>query len=128
MGIWGGLKKRFLMISTSILMLGVAVFCGGILPEEGFIGFVICCFIMGASGTFFNVPLMTHVRETVAPQMMGKVFSMLTAAMTLATPVGLILAGPISEAVGVHLFFAGSGFLMAVVGIVCFFSTRKYDQ
>lgn len=128
MGIWGGLKKRFLMISTSILMLGVAAFCGGILPEEGFIGFVICCFIMGASGTFFNVPLMAHVQETVAPQMMGKVFSMLTAAMTLATPVGLILAGPISEAVGVHLFFAGSGFLMAVVGIVCFFSTRKYDR
>ena len=128
MGIWGGLKKRFLMISMAICTLGLAAFCSGILPAEGFLGFVICCFIMGASGTFFNVPLMAHIQETVAPQMMGKVFSMLTTAMTLATPFGLVLAGPISESIGVHLWFAGSGFLMAAIGIGCFFSTRKYDR
>lgn len=126
-GIWGGLKKRFLMISASISVLGIAAFLGGVLPKEGFIGFVACCFIMGASGTFFNVPLMAHIQETVAPQMMGKVFSLLTTAMTLAMPVGLILAGPVSETVGVHRWFAGSGLLMAAVGIVCFFSTRRYE-
>lgn len=127
MGIWGGLKKRFFMISMAIVTLGLAAFCGGILPMEGYLGFVICCFIMGASGTFFNVPLMAHIQETVDPRMMGKVFSMLTTAMTLATPFGLILAGPISEAIGVHLWFAGSGILMAVIGIICFFSTRRYS-
>lgn len=128
MGIWGGLKKRFLMISMAICTLGLAAFCSGILPMEGFLGFVACCFIMGASGTFFNVPLMAHIQETVAPQMMGKVFSLLTTAMTLATPFGLILAGPVSEVIGVQLWFAGSGIVMAAIGIVCHFSTRKYEN
>lgn len=127
MGIWGGARKRFSMISMAITAMGLAAFCSGILPPEGFWGFAVCCFIMGASGTFFNVPLMAHIQETVAPQMMGKVFSMLTAAMTLATPFGLLLAGPISEAAGVHLWFIVSGLLMAAAGAVCFLSTQKYD-
>ncbi len=127
MGLWGGMRRRFLMISAAIAALGLAAFCGGILPSGCFLGFVFCCFFMGASGTFFNVPLMAHIQETVAPQMMGKVLSMLTTAMTLASPVGLLIAGPISEAVGVHVWFAGSGLLMAGAGAVCFLSTRAYD-
>lgn len=127
MGIWGGMKKRFFMISASISVLGLAAFFSGILPPESFYGFVVCCFVMGASGTFFNVPLMAHIQETVAPQMMGKVFSLLGTAMTLATPFGLLMAGPVSEVIGVELWFAGSGFLMAVIGGVCFFLTRKYN-
>lgn len=127
MGIWGGMKKRFFMISASIGALGLAAFFSGILPAEGFYGFVVCCFVMGASGTFFNVPLMAHIQETIAPQMMGKVFSLLSTAMTLATPFGLLIAGPVSETVGVELWFAASGFLMAMIGGICFLLTQKYD-
>jgi hypothetical protein len=29
---------------------------------------------MGCSGTFFNVPIMAYTQETIAPEMMGKVF------------------------------------------------------
>ena len=115
------------MISSAIVVLGSAAAVGGLLPPEGFWGFVICCFVMGASGTFFNVPLMAYIQETVAPEMMGKVFSVLTAAMTLASPIGLIFAGPLSEWIGVDRCFAWSGVLMGVIGIVCFFSTRAYD-
>ena len=124
-GIWGGAKKRFLMISAAICVLGVVSFVGGILPQSMFLGFVFCSFIMGASGTFFNVPLMAHIQETVEPQVMGKVLSILYTAMTLATPFGLLLAGPISEKIGVEYWFAGSGILMLITGIICFFSTRN---
>ena len=97
MGIWGGMKKRFCMISSSLCMLGLATFCSGIFSPACFFAFVICSFVMGATGTFFNVPLMAHIQETTAPEMMGKVISLLTTAMMLAT------------------------------GIFCFFLTRKYD-
>ncbi len=55
---WGGMHKRFLMISLSMTALGGTAFVSGILPAFAFPVFVFCCFIMGASGTFFNVPLM----------------------------------------------------------------------
>lgn len=127
MGVWGGMKKRFFMISAAIAALGLAASIGGILPAGAFSGFVVCCFVMGASGTFFNVPLMAHIQETVAPEMMGKVFSVLTAAMTLATPFGLLLTGPLSELIGVDRWFMWSGLLMAAAGVFCFLSTRRYD-
>ena len=62
-GVWGGSMKRFLMISLSIIVLGAAAAAGGILPAGGFWGFVVCCFFMGASGTFFNVPLMAYIQD-----------------------------------------------------------------
>lgn len=127
MGIWGGSQKRFLMISSAIAALGLAASISGLLPAELFWGFIICCFVMGASGTFFNVPLMAHIQETVAPEMMGKVFSVLTAAMTLATPIGLLLAGPLCEYIGVDRWFAWSGLMMAIIGALCYLSTRQYD-
>lgn len=127
-GMWGSSKRRFLMISMSISVLGAAAFAGGLLPADGFWLFVICCFIMGASGTFFNVPLMSYIQESVAPEMMGKVFSLLTTAMMLSTPFGLLIAGPVSEAAGVHRWFAGSGLLMVLTGIACLLATRRYDS
>ncbi len=127
MGLWGGSKKRFMMISSAITALGLAASIGGILPAGAFAGFVVCCFVVGASGTFFNVPLMAYIQESVAPEMMGKVFSVLTAGMTLATPVGLLLAGPVSDLIGVDRWFAWSGMFMAATGVFCFLSTRRYD-
>lgn len=127
-GIWGSSGKRFLMISLSILALGAAASVSGGLPAAGFWGFVICCFFMGASGTFFHVPLMAYIQETVAPEMMGKVFSLLTAAMTLATPFGLLIAGPVSEVIGVDQWFLWSGLLMGIAGAVCMFMTRSFNS
>lgn len=127
LGLWGGTKKRFFMISLSITVLGLSAAIGSILPAGAFWGFVACCFVMGASGTFFNVPLMAHIQETVAPEMLGKVFSVLSAAMTLSTPFGLLLAGPISEYIGVDRWFLWSGLVMGTIGVTCLILTRPYD-
>lgn len=127
MGLWGGMKKRFLMISLSLVLLGAASLVSGILPVSAFLPFVFCSLLMGASGTFFNVPLMAHIQETVAPEMMGKVISLLTTAMMLATPFGLLVAGFVSEIVGVEHWFFGSGILMMAAGGLCFLQTKRFD-
>lgn len=128
LGLWGSSKGRFRMVSAAIGAMGLLVCLSGLLPAEAFAVFVMCSFLMGGSGTFFDVPLMAHIQETVPPEMMGKVFSLLTTAMTLATPFGLLAAGPVSEMLGVQTWFAGSGLLMVILGAFCFLTTRKYDR
>lgn len=108
LGLWGGMRHRLLMVSTSIIVMGAVTAVSGGLPTAGFWCFAVCCFIMGGSAAFFNVPLMAHVQETVAPESLGKVFSVLSAAMNLSTPFGLLLAGPLSEHIGVDLWFIWS--------------------
>ena len=127
MGLWGGSKKRFLMISLSIFVLGLTSALSGALPPEAFWLFVALCFPMGATGTFLMVPLNAYVQATVAPEMMGKVFSLMMTAMSLATPFGLFLSGPLSDVIGVDKWFLYSGALMVVISFYCFLTTRRYD-
>lgn len=127
-GIWGGMKRRFLMVSLAIVLLGLTSLVGGALPSSGFWAFVACCFFMGASGTFLNVPVMAYVQESIAPEMMGKVFSLMMTAMTLAMPVGLLIAGPVSETIGVDRWFFWSGAALIVTGVICRLLTKPYDS
>lgn len=110
---------------SAVTLATIAFFLPGIawgrLQGYGLTGTIV------AFGAFFNVPLMAHIQGTIAPEMKGQVFSMLATAMTWATPLGLLLAGPVSEAVGVHRGFAGSGLLMAAAGAACLLATRRYE-
>lgn len=128
MGVWGGTKRRFLMISLAIGALGATAAISGALPQSGFWAFVICCFFMGGSGTFFNVPLMAYTQESTPPEVMGKVFSLLMTAMTLAMPIGLLVAGPVTEAIGADKWFFWSGIALVGTGALCYALTRKYDK
>ncbi|MEM5769580.1 MAG: MFS transporter, partial [Bacillota bacterium] len=119
MGVWGGMRKRFLMAALSMGLLGGAALISGALPQNGFWAFVACCFFMGGSGTFFNVPIMAYIQQSTSPEVMGKVFSLLMAAMTLAMPVGLLVAGPVTELVGANQWFFWSG--VAMVGTALLF-------
>lgn len=127
-GVWGGMKRRFLMASLAIGLMGLATLVSGALPPEGFWGFAVCCFLIGGSGTFMNVPVMAYVQESVAPDMMGKVFSLLMTAMMLAVPFGLLIAGPVAEAVGVHTWFFWSGAALLADALLCRVLTRRYDR
>lgn len=126
-GIWGGMKRRFLMAAFAIAVLGMGSLVSGVLPAEGFWIFIICCFLMGGSGTFLNVPVMAYTGETIAPDMMGKVFSLLMTSMTWAMPIGLLIAGPVSERIGVNMWFFWSGLALITTGVICRVMTRRYD-
>lgn len=127
MGVLGGSKRRFALVSFAIAMLGVLSSVGGLLPPSAFWIFVVGCFFMGATGTFINVPLMAYVQQTIAPEMLGKVFSLMMAAMSLAMPIGLLAAGPASERIGVDNWFLYSGIGLLLTGVACWLITRQYD-
>ncbi len=126
-GVWGGIKRRFLMVALAIGALGASSAISGLLPPGGFAAFALCCFVMGCTGTFINVPLMAYTQETIAPEVMGKVFSLMMTGMTLAMPIGLLLAGPVSELIGVDRWFFWSGIALAATGLLCYIMTRRYD-
>lgn len=127
-GIWGGMRRRFLMVALFIALLGAASLISGLLPASAFWAFVVLCFIMGGTGTFINVPLTAYTQETIAPEQMGKVFSLMMTLMTWAMPIGLLVAGPVSEMLGVDRWFAYSGVALIITGIICRLITRKYDD
>ena len=79
LSIWGGFKKRRYTIGLSVLLMGVSNMLSGLLPPDAFLVFVVCCTVMGISAPFYGVQNAIF-QETVKPEYLGRVFSLLTSA------------------------------------------------
>lgn len=126
-GLWGGFKKQFLMISLSLMTVGIVSAIGGLLPSNLFMGFVVVSFLIGFIGTFFSIPYMAYMQRSTEPENLGKVMSLMMSIMSLATPVGLAVSGPISEQIGVNTWFVICGAVMFLAGVLCYFMTHKFE-
>lgn len=127
-GITGGMKKQFLMIGVSTSLLGLSAFIAGSLSGQFFWIFCIAIFIMGCCGMGFNIPFTAYVQRTISDENMGKVLSLITSVMSFAAPVGMFIAGPISEIIGVSNWMRIAGILMIVIGVISYLLTKPYEQ
>lgn len=126
-GLTGGLKKQFLMISLSIGLLGLCSLIAGLLPSPLFWVFCIVVFFMGTTGVGFHVPFTAYIQRTVPPESLGKVISLMTSIMSFAAPVGMFIAGPASEIIGVSNWMVLAGILMSFIGLVCYVRTADTE-
>ncbi|MCX7922050.1 MAG: MFS transporter [Clostridia bacterium] len=127
-GVTGGAKKQFLMISLSVLSLGICSLVGGLLPSNAFWLFCVVVFIMGTTGMCFNIPYTAYIQKTIPQENLGKVISLVTSVMSFAAPIGMFIAGPVSEIIGVSNWMICAGILMLFVGLLCYSITRPFDE
>ena len=126
--ITGGLKKQFLMISLGVFALGLCSILGGLLPASAFWLFCIIVFIMGTTGMISNIPFIAYIQKTIPQENMGKVISLITSLMSFAAPIGMFIAGPVSEIIGINNWMIYAGILMLIVGSLCYLLTRSFDE
>ena len=119
LSIWGGFKKRRYTIGLSVLLMGVSNMLSGLLPPDAFLVFVVCRTVMGISAPFYGVQNAIF-QETVKPEYLGRVFSLLTSAASLAMPFGLVISGPLAERLGVEKWFVICGIGIIIVALAVF--------
>lgn len=127
-GVTGGMKRQFLMIALSTSLLGLSALLGGFLPSNLFWLFCILVMIMGGCGMGFNIPFTAYLQRSIPSENLGKVLSLVTSVMSFAAPVGMFVAGPISQAIGIGNWMIFSGLLMIVNGFISYLLTRTYDK
>jgi len=123
----GGLKKQFLMISLFTSLLGLTSIIAGLIPANLFWVFCILVFLMGSTGSGFNIPFTAYIQRSVPPENLGKVLSLITSVMSFAAPIGMFIAGPIAETMGINNWMVIAGILMIFVGIISYISTKEFD-
>jgi DHA3 family macrolide efflux protein-like MFS transporter len=69
-----------------------------------------------------NAPLAAVLQAIVPNQFQGRVFALLNMLMGLGAPIGLAIATPVGEALGVRWLFVGSGLLGALLCFAGLFS------
>lgn len=126
--ITGGIKKQFLMMSIGIFSLGVCSLVGGLLPSSAFWVFCIVVFIMGTTGMISNIPFTAYIQKTIPQENLGKVISIVSSLMSFSAPIGMFIAGPVSNKIGISNWMICTGVLMLIVGFLCYMLTRKFDE
>lgn len=112
------MKRRTVML-TAVLTLGVAMTVIAFLPPLPVI-LVLCALVGFVYGPI--APIYNYVMQTRAPQhLRGRVVGVMGSLAYAAGPLGLILAGPLADATGLHATFLALSLPMLALGIVAVF-------
>jgi DHA3 family macrolide efflux protein-like MFS transporter len=119
--------KDISYIIASLMVMGITCVASGLLSPGAFAVFVVVSFLMGAAAPFFNGPYMAMIQRAYDPAMLGRVISLVTSVMLLASPIGLLMAGPIVDELGIHVWFIGSGIVTILTGAALLAMFRRLE-
>jgi DHA3 family macrolide efflux protein-like MFS transporter len=118
---WGGFKHRILTCLAGLIAMGMGCLVMGLLPPTAFVLAVATMFFLGVVNPIVNGPLLAAVQAAVAPEMQGRVFTLIGSMAAAMSPIGLIIAGPIADKLGVQAWFIIGGIVTLVMGLASFF-------
>jgi DHA3 family macrolide efflux protein-like MFS transporter len=121
LSVWGGFRRKVYTVLMGLVGIGVAAVLLGVTPAHIFWMALVAAFFLGAMISMTDGPTSAIFQATVPAQMQGRVFGLLGSLFSLSTPVGLAIAGPVSDLLGVRFWFQLGGLLCIVVGVVNFF-------
>jgi DHA3 family macrolide efflux protein-like MFS transporter len=119
LGAWGGFKKRILTSMFGLIGLGVGFSLIGFVPSNLFWLGVIGAFFAASMVSIVNGPIHAILQSAVEPAMQGRVFTLVGSLASAMAPIGLIVAGPVADAIGVQSWYVIGGLaciLMAALG------------
>lgn len=118
LGAWGGFRRRIFTSLLAVVGIGLGVALAGAAPA-GLFGVALAGnFVAGFMNPVANGPLMAIVQARVAPEMQGRVLSLIQSGATAMMPISLLVAGPLADAVGVRVWYIAGGLLCAGIALV----------
>lgn len=110
----------------------ISAICGVIPPVYiGWFLFALSCAGLGASGNVHTIPLTAYIQESVAPEKMGRAFSVLTLVSSVTMPIGLLFSSPIAEKLGVNVWLFISGVCMVTltaIVVICYAGAQRRGE
>jgi DHA3 family macrolide efflux protein-like MFS transporter len=114
LGVWGGFKKRVFMLLLGLLLIGITNVGLGFTSERLFYFILVDSFILGVGITMTDAPFLAIMNSIVAKDMQGRVFTLINSLSGLMIPIGLAIAGPAADFLGIEwiYFICGGAFLI----------------
>jgi len=120
LSVWGGFKRRVVTSLLGIVGMGIGTLIVGFSPAAAFVMALAGMFFAGFMNPIVNGPFMAVLQSMVAPEMQGRVFSLIQSAATAMMPLSLLVAGPLADAFGVRVWYVAGGVLCIAIGLIAF--------
>ncbi len=115
---WGGFKRRIHTMMMGMAIGGLSLAALGFVPAAMFWVALVSIFVFGLTIPLVDGPFMAILQASVPPEMQGRVFTLVGSLLNLTSPIGLMIAGPVSDRLGLQVWYVVSGVLMAIAGLV----------
>jgi DHA3 family macrolide efflux protein-like MFS transporter len=120
LGLWGGFSRKILTSLVGLMGMGAGTLILALAPSSAISLAVGGALLVGFMTPMTMGPFFAVIQSTVEPDMQARVFSLLSSVGTGIAPLGLMIAGPVADRVGIQAWFLHGGILcilMAVIGL-----------
>jgi DHA3 family macrolide efflux protein-like MFS transporter len=115
--VWGGFRRRILTCVIAIVGIGVGMAVMGFVPADGlYLGLAGMAFA-GLMMPFANGSLGAIFQAVIDPAMQGRAMTLIGSLAMAMSPLGLIIAGPLADVIGVQAWFVIGGLGCALMGL-----------
>jgi DHA3 family macrolide efflux protein-like MFS transporter len=121
LGVWGGFKRQIFTTLTALTAAGTALIVLGFLPDSAFPVALGLLFLVGAFVAMVDGPIFAVLQKTIAPEMQGRVFMLFVSLVTITSPIGLAVAGPVTDRIGIQVWYIVAGALSAAMALWAMF-------
>ena len=121
LSIWGGFKRKISTSMMGVMGLGLGVMLVGLAPSNLFALAITGTAILGLMMPITNGPIGAILQSVIRPDMQGRVMALVNSAATAISPLGLLLAGPLADKLGLQVWFWAGGLICLLIGAFAFF-------
>jgi DHA3 family macrolide efflux protein-like MFS transporter len=118
---WGGFRRKIYTILLGTAMLAAGLIILGLTPAGWFWLALGMGLVMGLAIPLVDGPIMAILQATVAPEMQGRVFTLMGSLVWITSPFGLAIAGPVSDWLGIQIWFILAGLLCGGISLAGLF-------
>ena len=119
---WGGFRRRIVTALLAIALMGVGIVVMGIAPQGRLYLVGGALLVVGLMEPIATGSIAGTLQASIPEGMQGPAFALLGSTTQAVVPLGLALAGPLSDRFGIQLWFVIGGIAYLFVGLGSFLS------
>lgn len=120
LGAWGGFRRRIATMLLGIIGTGIGVVLVGLTPAFFFALALIGLFFGAVMNALCNGSAFAVLQQVIAPEMQGRVLTVVSSLCGAMTPLSMAIAGPLADAVGVRTLYVVGGVAQVMLGAGAF--------
>jgi len=113
---WGGFRRRMVTSRLGLAAAGAATLLLALTPAGAFPLALVAAALLGLAMPFAHGPLSAALQASIAPELQGRVFTLLGSTTDAAAPLGLAVAAPVADALGVSGWLLIAGLALLILG------------
>ena len=118
LGMWGGFQRKILTSMLGLMGMGAGTLILALAPASVISLAIGGAFLVGLANPLTMEPFMAVIQSTVEPEMQARILSLLWSIGGGMAPIGLMVAGPVADRVGIQAWFYLGGALCIFMGLV----------